>query len=113
MNFFHFSLLLSVGRMHKKYRHTNWILKCKHLEYRRNLFFIYPHWPGSTYITPSFEGSRTGALIAASFAILTSMGKEFYAKNAKAIHDAVIKVKNFIRKETNTTYEEIIKQIGI
>ena len=50
------------------------LLFSKH-EYRRNLFFIYPHWPGSTYITPSFEGSRTGALIAASFAILTSMGK--------------------------------------
>jgi len=76
-------------------------------EYRKNLFFFYPHWPGSTYITPGFEGSRTGALIAASFAILNSMGKEFYAINAKKIHDAVIKVSDFINKEC-----DLIKVIG-
>ena len=82
------------------------IMFSKH-EYRRNLYFVYPHWPGSTYITPGFEGSRTGALIAASFAILTSMGKEFYANNAKKINEAVIKVKEFIKKEC-----DLIQVIG-
>ena len=82
------------------------LLFSKH-EYRRNIFFYYPRWPGSTYITPSFEGSRTGALIAASFAILTSMGKEFYANNAKEIYEAVIKVKEFIKKEC-----DLIEVIG-
>ena len=70
-------------------------------EYRRNSFFIYPRWPGGVYITPGFEGSRTGALIAASFAILTSMGKEFYANNAKRLYDVVKKVKEFINNECN------------
>ena len=82
------------------------LLFSKH-EYRRNIFFYYPRWPGSTYITPSFEGSRTGAVIAASFAILTSMGKEFYANNAKEIYEAVIKVKEFIKKEC-----DLIEVIG-
>ena len=82
------------------------LLFSKH-EYRRNLFFIYPHWPGSTYITPSFEGSRTGALIAASFAILTSMGKEFYSNNALEIYNAVKKVKEFIKKNC-----DLIEGIG-
>ena len=82
------------------------LLYSKH-EYRRNLFFIYPHWPGSTYITPSFEGSRTGALIAASFAILTSMGKEFYSNNALEIYNAVKKVKEFIKKNC-----DLIEVIG-
>ena len=82
------------------------LLFSKH-EYRRNLFFIYPHWPGSTYITPSFEGSRTGALIAASFAILTSMGKEFYSNNALEIYNAVKKVKEFIKKNC-----DLIEVIG-
>ena len=70
-------------------------------KYRRNAYFIYPRWPGGVYITPGFEGSRTGALIAASFAILTSMGKEFYANNAKKLYDVVKKVKEFIKKECN------------
>ena len=82
------------------------IMFSKH-EYRRNLFFVYPRWPGGPYVTPGFEGSRTGALIAASYAILTSMGKEFYANNAKRINEAVIKVKEFIRKEC-----DLIKVIG-
>ena len=82
------------------------LLFSKH-EYRRNLFFIYPHWPGSTYITPSFEGSRTGALIAASFAMLTSMGKEFYSNNALEIYNAVKKVKEFIKKNC-----DLIEVIG-
>ena len=82
------------------------LLFSKH-EYRRNLFFIYPHWPGSTYITPSFEGSRTGALIAASFAILTSMGKEFFSNNALEIYNAVKKVKEFIKKNC-----DLIEVIG-
>ncbi len=68
-------------------------------EYRKHIYFIFPHWLGGTYITPTFEGSRTSGLIAASFAILTSMGKEFYAKNAKDIYDAVIKTREFIKKE--------------
>ena len=76
-------------------------------EIRRNVFFIYPHWTGGVYCTPSFEGSRTGGLIASSFAILTSMGKEFYANNAKEIYDAVIKTKNFIKKNM-----DLIEVIG-
>lgn len=76
-------------------------------EIRKNIFFIYPHWLGGTYITPSFEGSRTAGLIASSYAVLTSMGKNFYAKNAKDIYQAVNKVKNFIRNEC-----DLIKVIG-
>ena len=82
------------------------LLFSKH-EYRKNLFFLYPRFPGGTYITPGFEGSRTGALIAASFAVLTSMGKEFYANRAKEIYNAVIKTKNFIKKEC-----DLIEVIG-
>ena len=82
------------------------LLFSKH-EYRRNIYFLFPHWQGGTYVTPSFEGSRTAALIASSYAILNSMGREFYAQNAKRIYDAVIKVKEFIKKEC-----DIIEVIG-
>ena len=76
-------------------------------ELRKNIYFLFPHWQGGTYITPSLEGSRTAALIGSSYAILTSMGKNFYAKNAKDIYEAVNKAKNFIRKEC-----DLIEVIG-
>ena len=82
------------------------LLFSKH-EYRKHIYFVDPHWQGGIYATPSFEGSRTAGLIAGSYAVLTSMGKEFYANNAKQIHDAVVKVKEFIRKEC-----DLIEVIG-
>ena len=87
------------------------LLLFKNHEYRKNIFFLFPRWTGGTYVTPNFEGSRTAGLIASSFAILTSMGKEFYAKNAKEIFDAVNKVKEFIRK--NCDIIEVIGEPGV
>ena len=74
---------------------------------RKNVYFIFPHWLGGTYLTPTFEGSRTAGLIASSYAIMVSMGKEFYANNSKIIFEAVNKVKNFIKKNC-----DIIEVIG-
>ena len=39
---------------------------------------------GGLYVTPSFDGSRTAGLIAASYAVLTSLGKNVYVNIAKA-----------------------------
>ena len=68
-------------------------------EYRKYAYFIYPHFMGGTYITTTFEGSRTGCLIASAYAVLTSLGKNYYTNIAKRIHQAVIKTRDFIRKE--------------
>lgn len=62
-------------------------------EYRKYAYFCYPKWIGGVYCTPSFDGSRTGGLIAASYAILTSLGKNYYVNVAKKIHEAILKVK--------------------
>ena len=76
-------------------------------EYRRYIFFKYQHFMGGIYVTPTFEGSRTAALVASSYAILTSLGKEHYTKIAKDIYDAVIKVKEFIKNKC-----DLIQLIG-
>ena len=68
-------------------------------EYRRFAYFIYPHFMGGTYITTSFDGSRTGCLIASAYAVLTSLGKNYYTNIAKRIHEAVVKTRDFIKKE--------------
>ena len=60
-------------------------------EYRRYAFFIYLHFMGGTYITTSFDGFRTGCLIAASYAVLTSLGKKYYTYIDKRINEAIVK----------------------
>ncbi len=62
---------------------------------------------GGIYCTPNFDGSRTAGLVASSYAILISMGRNFYAENAKKIYEAVIKTKNFIKDKC-----ELLEVIG-
>ena len=68
-------------------------------EYRRYAYFIFPHFMGGTYITTAFDGSRTGCLIASAYAVLTSLGKNYYTNIAKRINEAVIKTREFIKKQ--------------
>ena len=68
-------------------------------EYRRYAYFIYPHFMGGSYITTSFDGSRTAGLIASSYAVLTYLGKNYYTNIAKRINQAVINTREFIKKE--------------
>ena len=77
-------------------------------DYRQNCYFTYPHFMGGIYCTPSFDGSRTAGLSAASYSILISVGKQFYINIAKKIYQAVIKVKNFINSECS----DVIEMIG-
>jgi glutamate/tyrosine decarboxylase-like PLP-dependent enzyme len=43
-------------------------------ELRRDQFFAYADWPGGLYASPTLAGSRSGAPIAASWAILKALG---------------------------------------
>ncbi len=70
-----------------------------HRDYRKHQYFIYPHFMGGLYPSPGLEGSRSPALAAAAYAIMCHIGKNRYVNQAKAIHEAVLKVKNFINKE--------------
>ena len=74
------------------------LMYSKH-EYRKYNFFTYPHFMGGFYCTPGFDGSRTAGISAASYAVLTSLGKNYYINIAKRINKAVLKVKEFVRKE--------------
>ena len=68
-------------------------------ELRRFNYFIYQKFPGGMYCTPSFDGSRTGALIAAAYAVLITQGKNFYMNIAKTIHQCTMKVRKVIEEE--------------
>jgi len=69
-------------------------------DYRKEQYFIYPHFMGGVYPSPGFEGSRSPAFAVASYAILMHLGKQKYINQAKAIYEEVNKIKNFIKTKT-------------
>lgn len=56
--------------------------------YRELQYFFYPEWPGGSYASPGIAGSRSGGLIAATWAAMVSLGKSGYLERARAIFDA-------------------------
>ncbi|MFN8497517.1 MAG: aminotransferase class V-fold PLP-dependent enzyme [Anaerolineae bacterium] len=54
-------------------------------ELRRHQFFAITDWPGGLYFTPTFAGSRSGAVIAACWAAMAAMGEAGYTEAARRI----------------------------
>ena len=65
---------------------------------RRYQYFTATEWPGGLYLSPTFAGSRPGALSAACWAAMVSMGEEGYIKIAKNILQAGEHIKKGIEK---------------
>jgi glutamate/tyrosine decarboxylase-like PLP-dependent enzyme len=66
----------------------------KHL--RRYQFFTAPDWQGGMYASPTFQGSRSGGLTAATWAAMVAMGEEGYLEAARAIMTAADKIRRGI-----------------
>ena len=71
--------------------------------YRRQSLLHYQYytatdWPGGLYFSPTFAGSRPGALSAACWAAMTSIGAEGYTVATKKILETADKIKQGIRK---------------
>lgn len=54
-------------------------------ELRHHQFFTLTDWPGGLYCSPSFAGSRPGALSAACWAAMVTMGEDGYTEAARRI----------------------------
>jgi sphinganine-1-phosphate aldolase len=61
-------------------------------------YYTASDWPGGLYFSPTFAGSRPGALIAACWAALTSIGTSGYMEATKKILETAGKIKEGIRK---------------
>jgi glutamate/tyrosine decarboxylase-like PLP-dependent enzyme len=66
------------------------------LQLRRHQYFTAPDWPGGLYASPTAAGSRPGALSAACWAAMLSIGEEGYLASTRAILEAAQKVKRGI-----------------
>jgi glutamate/tyrosine decarboxylase-like PLP-dependent enzyme len=56
-------------------------------EFRKHQYFLSPEWPGGKYFSPGLAGSRSGGLLAATWASMVSLGREGYRRYAKLIFE--------------------------
>lgn len=64
---------------------------------RRYQYFKATDWPGGLYFSPTFAGSRPGALSAACWAAMLSMGQNGYLEATRKILETGAKIKAAIR----------------
>lgn len=57
------------------------------MSYLRHQFYARTDWSGGIYISPSMQGTRSGASIAAAWASMMAMGEAGYVARAKAAMD--------------------------
>ena len=74
------------------------VILYKDEELRRYQYFTATDWPGGLYLSPTFAGSRPGALSAACWAAMISMGENGYMKIAKKILETANDIKKGIEK---------------
>ena len=64
---------------------------------RNGQYFFLTGWSGGKYCSPGIEGSRSGGLLAATWAALVSLGREGYRGYAKAIFETADTMKAAVR----------------
>lgn len=60
---------------------------------RRLQYFNFGGWPGGIYISPGLAGSRSGGLVAATWAAMVSLGERGYLEVARAIFDTAAEIR--------------------
>ena len=61
------------------------VLLYRDSELRRYQYFTHPDWPGGIYMSPGLSGSRSGGLVAATWAAMVSLGEQGYLDVADRI----------------------------
>lgn len=74
------------------------VILYRSLELRRYQFYTTADWPGGLYFSPTFAGSRSGALSATAWAAMVSIGEEGYLERTKRILETADKIKKGIEE---------------
>jgi sphinganine-1-phosphate aldolase len=68
-------------------------------ELRHHQYFTVTDWPGGLYASPTFAGSRPGALSAACWAAMVSIGEDGYLRATAAICETTARARAAVRAE--------------
>ncbi len=61
------------------------VLLYRDKDLRKSQYFAYPDWPGGLYLSPGLAGSRSGGIIASTWAAILATGESGYLDAADAI----------------------------
>jgi glutamate/tyrosine decarboxylase-like PLP-dependent enzyme len=64
---------------------------------RNSQYFFMTDWSGGKYASPGIEGSRSGGMLAATWAAMMSFGREGYLKYAGAIFETAFAMQDAVR----------------
>jgi sphinganine-1-phosphate aldolase len=73
------------------------VLACRDKALRNLASFTQLHWTGGKYFSPGIAGSRSGGLLAATWAAMVSLGREGYRRYAKAIFETAYRMQDVVR----------------
>ena len=61
---------------------------------RKYQYFNYPDWPGGIYFSPGLSGSRSGGVVAATWAAMVSLGERGYLEVARGIFETAAAIRD-------------------
>jgi sphinganine-1-phosphate aldolase len=73
------------------------VLLYRDKDLRKYQYFTYPDWPGGLYVSPGFAGSRSGGILASTWAALVATGESGYLAAADAIMRTAATIRDGIR----------------
>jgi glutamate/tyrosine decarboxylase-like PLP-dependent enzyme len=65
---------------------------------RRHQYFARADWKGGMYASPGIGGSRSGGLIAATWAVMTALGRRGYREKARRVFETAFAMQAEVRK---------------
>ena len=68
------------------------VLLYRKSDLRKYQYFNFTDWPGGIYFSPGLSGSRSGGIVAATWAAMVSLGESGYLEVAKGIFETAAKI---------------------
>ena len=66
--------------------------------FRKYQYTTNPEWVGGTYVSPGIGGSRSGGIIAATWAVMVTLGKEGYLERARKIFETAFTMQKSVTR---------------
>jgi glutamate/tyrosine decarboxylase-like PLP-dependent enzyme len=74
------------------------VLAWRDKSYRQHHYYMRPGWKGGAYASPGLAGSRSGGLIAATWASMVSLGRQGYLERARRIFDTAFAMQASVKR---------------
>lgn len=74
------------------------VLAWRDKSYRQHHYYMRAGWKGGAYASPGLAGSRSGGLIAATWASMVSLGRQGYLDKARRIFDTAFAMQTSVKR---------------